>query len=51
MTYRLIYRYLTAAGIFASTALAADGQGIVKEVEGIRDFAPDKRPATRIEDV
>ncbi len=49
MTYRLIYRYLTAAGIFASTALASNGQGIVKEVEGIRDFAPDKRPATRIE--
>lgn len=29
-------------------AAAASGQGLVKEVEGIRDFDPDKRPATRL---
>ena len=29
-------------------AASAHGQGLVKEVEGIRDFDPDKRPATRL---
>lgn len=49
MTTINIKRYLTATAVLAATSLGAWSQGLIKEVEGIRDFAPDKRPATRME--
>lgn len=49
MKHSHIHRYIILLAAAGFSSAAASGQGLVKEVEGIRDFAPDKRPANRIE--